>query len=196
MAFEVRPISVEKVQDDLARLRPEFGVLADYMIERAGGEPREDVDTGSLLAAPNLEIGSSAFEAVLFPPLENRQIDHFQKHWNRILPMPLRYFFRHANGGFFGDLSIYGIPVALDRDKRSPLDIGMGEVWRFSYASCDEEMVLFASRNVSDAGQIGYFLSQDGSVVGRGNGEPEAPAQAGQWESFGIWLAHQLSLNS
>lgn len=196
MAFEARAISIEKMQADLARLRPEFGILADYMVETAEGEPSEDVDTGALLAAPNLEIGSSAFEAVLFPPIRHSEIDHFQGHWKRVIPMPLRHFFRHANGGFFGDLSIFGIPVRLDRSTRSPLDIGMGDAWRVSYAFCDEDAVFFASRNVSDSGQIGYFLLQDGRVIGRGNGQPEAPAQAGQWDSLGVWLAHQLSSHS
>lgn len=191
--FQASQISQEKLESSLARLRPAYDPLAQYIEEAACGLAWEDNQSGALLVARNPERGTHAYDVTLFPPAEELATEQLVGYLNRPIPRDLREFFRHSNGAFLGELSIYGILSRLSRSARAPLDIGMGRLWRSSYAACDEDFVLFASRNVSDDGQIGYFLSDQGLVLARGNEKLKAPADSGSWPSFNDWLRHQLS---
>jgi len=190
--FEASKISLEDLQDALAALRPDFRFLADCIERAAEDGVWKDNEAGALLARPNPNAGPYAFRIILFPSAGGVKEDQLVGYLSRPIPSSFRKFLSCSNGGHFGDLSIYGVIPNLTRSARAPLDIGMGEIWRSSYAPCDKDLVLFASRDVSPSGQIGYFVSDAGEVLGRGNEQLDAPSDAGIWESLDDWFNHQF----
>lgn len=192
MTLAFAPAEFDVLQDVVERLRPDYSAIADYLVELARDGVWKDVGSSALLCGYRPDLGSKAFDITLFPPVPPGLIERFEKQTGRALPMSLRHLYLRANGCFLGRLNIYGIISSFGREKRAPFDLAMGDVWRVSYASCDDEALLFASKNVSDSGQIGYFISPDGRVFGRGNGELHAPDDSGTWMSLAFWLQDQL----
>lgn len=93
-------------------------------------------------------------------------------------------------------MSIYGTVDQFSRTMRNPLDLAMAEFWRSGYAPCGSDYSLFASENVSETGQIGYFISGVGKIIGRRNLEASAPAEAGRWETITEWLEDRVPVSS
>jgi len=156
--------------------------------------------SGAILAGYYLDMGLiDAHELVLFPPISREHLDDYEKINDFSLPDILIEFFAHLNGCNILDLKIYGAPASMaqnppmiDRSRCAPLDISSGRYWRAGYALANEDALLFASKNVGDNGQIGYFITPAGLVIGRGNGSPEVDERSGPWSNVTDWLASEI----
>jgi len=159
-----------------------------------------DVNSGAFLAGYRLEMGIiHAHDVVIFPPLLRSQLYVYEKVNSVSLPEKFIEVLGYLNGCNMMDLQIYGAPVSmaqdppmLDRSRRAPLDISSGRHWRTGYAQANDGDLLFASKNVGDEGQIGYFISPKGRIVGRGNGSPNVHPQSGPWDNVTDWLASEI----
>jgi hypothetical protein len=159
-----------------------------------------DDSCGAILAGYRLDMGIiHAHDLIIFPPLSRSQLDTYEKVNDFSLPDKLVEFLVHINGCNILNLQVYGAaasmaqsPPMLDRSRRAPLDISSGRCWRARYSPANENDLLFASKNVGDNGQIGYFMSPTGQIVGRGNGSPMISAQSGPWANVTDWLASEI----
>jgi hypothetical protein len=162
------------------------------------GSVRE-VNGGAILIGPRPDIGALAYDVVLHPPISPQELGAYEHLAGFVVPPLLSEMLLALNGCKFFELSVYGVPLSmtrepplLDRSTRAPLDLGSGRWWRVNYLEAPESGVLFASRNVSDDGQVGFFLTPTGAVVGVANGKSLAPQDAGSWPSLSTWWASQL----
>ncbi|MCY1647568.1 hypothetical protein OVA11_11025 [Caulobacter sp. SL161] len=166
----------------------------------ASGAWVEGGEDGPLLCGHRPDIGTQAYDVVLFPPLPSTALLKYQALHGFELSVHLLNLFSQLNGCSLFGLKIYGVPRSmadnpplLDRLNRSPLDIASGRHWRLGYAEAEIEDVLFASRNVGGSGQIGYFMSPHGAISGRGNESSEAPERCGPWADLTEWLSMELA---
>ncbi|MCW6536289.1 SMI1/KNR4 family protein [Sphingomonas lycopersici] len=156
--------------------------------------------SGAILAGHYLDMGLiDAHDLVLFPPISREILRIYEKVNDFSLPDILIEFLAHLNGCNIFDLRIYGAPASMarnpptiDRSRCTPLDISSGRHWRVGYALASEDDLLFASKNVGDDGQIGYFITPAGLVIGRGNGSPEVDERSGPWSNVTDWLASEI----
>lgn len=158
-----------------------------------------DHSSGAFLAGYRPDLGTHAYDVMIFPPLPPAALESYQQVNDFLLPRVLTDILAHLNGCYLRELKLYGAPPSmtrdpplLDRNRRSPLDISTGRYWRYSYAPAPVQNVLFASRVVGDHGLIGYFISPAGQVIGRGNGSPTVEQQSGPWTNITEWLASML----
>lgn len=155
--------------------------------------------SGFVLIGHRPDIAPKAYNVVMFPGvLSDRLLTYERLHQFSVPPLIAEMLLAVNGCSFFG-LTLYGLPVSmtadppfLDRSLRAPLDLGSGQR-RASYESAPEAGTLFASRNVGDDGQIGYFLLPAGMVVGSGNGQVGAPGKSGTWASLSGWAAAEFS---
>jgi hypothetical protein len=159
-----------------------------------------DNDSGTLLAGTRLDLGIiHTHEVFIFPPLSDSKLKNYQELHDFPLSNKIVEILRYLNGCQVRDLKIYGAPASmaedpplLNRSLLSPLDISSGRYWRSNYALADGKDQLFASKNVGDTGQIGYFIGPSGQVVGRGNGSHFVNDQSGPWPNIAEWLASEI----
>lgn len=159
-----------------------------------------DDNSGAILAGYYLDMGIiDAHDLVIFPPLSRSHLEVYEKVNDFSLPCMLMELLTHLNGCNILDLKIYGAPASMaqnppriDRSRRAPLDISSGRYWRAGYALTSEDDLLFASKNVGDNGQIGYFITPAGLIVGRGNGSSEVDERSGPWSNVTDWLASEI----
>ena len=147
-----------------------------------------DTDSGALLLERDPETGPEAFKVVLFPSASTQALDALESE----IPDPLRRLLRCFNGGSFWGIEILGVIESLTRAARQPLNLTMASIWAANYAGTDQHDLLLATENVGRRGQHGYFLSEDGAVVGQGNGGDEAIGIVGEWPSVAHWLTDRL----
>ncbi len=190
--FEYSEIPTEQAASRIADIESGFPALAQWLNHLVDKGVWQDKGSDALLIKHRPDVAKFAFEATLFPPMRAGDIERLLEHAEIRVPPSLMSLYRRFNGGFFGGVSIYGLLSELSRTHRNPLDLAMSGIWRSGYAPCDEALVLFASQNVSWKGQVGYFVATDGSVIGRGNEEHGAPAEAGRWPSLDYWFADTL----
>lgn len=158
----------------------------------------EEGANDSLLAGHRPDIGSEAYDIVLFEPLPAGTLEEYQQLHDFTFPEGYFELLRYVNGGNLFEVKLYGVPFSmamnppmLDRSQRSPLDIASGRLWRLRYRESDPTDVLIGSRNVGN-GQVGYFISEEGHISGRGDGNPDAPNQCGPWANLTEWLSAEL----
>lgn len=199
MDRQASPLSWEDAANQIALL-PEFlSPIAAVAGDIAKVEAWLDEESGALLAGYRPDIGTHAYDIELFPPMKRALLGTYQQVNDFLMPGPIVELLTHLNGCNILDLSIYGAPTSmaqnpplLDRSSRAPLDISSGRHWRFGYTQTHDNEVLFASRNVGENGQIGYFITPMGLVVGRGNESAEVEKQSGPWKNVTEWLASEL----
>ncbi|WP_156320401.1 hypothetical protein [Brevundimonas sp. AAP58] len=199
--MEKVPLAPEQIEARLALLPPSLRPIKDAVLALASsGVWVEGGNGGPLLAGPRPDIGSQAYDIVLFEPLPVETLATYEKLYDFRLSDPLVELLRHLNGGVLFEINLYGVPPTmaanpplLDRSRRAPLDIASGRYWRARYGSSDLTDTLIASRNVGDSGQVGYFMDPGGGIAGRGNGSPDAPAECGPWTNLTEWLAAEMA---
>jgi len=159
-----------------------------------------DVESDAILVGKRSDFGYPAFKVILFPPLSDDLIQAYQRIHDIALSPPLLFMFRSLNGFFHLDLNVYGIPPSmaadpplLDRSLWMPLDIGSGRHWRLKYSASSPSDLLFASRNVDDDGQVGYFMAPDGVIKAYGAGSRHALTMNGEWANLAQWMATQVA---
>ena len=176
----------------IERFRPEFPALSDHLYNFAMESCERDEKSGALIFSGLQTELSGSFPSVIFPSIDDRALAEVCRNSPVNFPATLLNLYRVMNGGFFGTLSLYGVVQHFGRESRAPLDVAMGDIWRVNYADAPDDLILFASENVSWEGQVGYFMEQSGSVVGRGNLKDKAPADFGSWADLNSWLADRL----
>ena len=178
----------DEVEGFIASLPEALAPIGTYFRSKAESGVWADTQSGALMAGHRPDKGAAAFDAIIFPPAPAM---------SRVAePPPLSDLYRALNGGFFGRLSIFGSVGQFSRTMRNPLDLAMAEVWSTGYAPCGNDYSLIASENVSETGQIGYFVSGTGEIIGRGNLKSSAPAEAGRWDTLTQWLEDRLPVQS
>lgn len=201
MDWERSQLSAESLEERLNALPELFGPLKKAMLAAgASGAWIEGKGNGPLLAGPRPDLGTHAYDIVLFSPLPADALTAYQALHGFELSDAILQLLRHLNGCVLFGLKLYGVPPSmarnpplLDRSGRAPLDIASGRFWRVGYAEAAPEDTLFASRNVGDSGQVGYFMSPEGRISGRGNRSPEAPVRCGPWTNLADWLIEELA---
>lgn len=201
MNWRKSPLSTEQVEARVAQLPDTLRPIKDAVLSAAvSGAWIEGGTGGPFLAGPRPEIAPQAYDIVMFEPLSAQTLETYQQSNDFKLPEHLLEMLRHLNGCSLFQVNLYGIPASmaadpplLDRSRRSPLDIASGRYWRLAYAEADPADVLIASRNVRDDGQVGYFMSPQGRISGRGNGSTDAPGECGPWESLAEWLSAEMA---
>lgn len=177
----------DEVEGFLAGLPQALAPIETYFRSKAESGVWADKQSGALMAGHRPDKGAAAFDAIVFPPAPAM---------SRVAePPPLSGLYKALNGGFFGRLSIFGRVGKFSRTMRNPLDSAMAEVWKANYAPCSSDCSLFASENVSETGQVGYFVSGAGEITGRGKLKSSAPAEAGRWETIAEWLEDRLPVD-
>jgi hypothetical protein len=191
--------------DDIDR-RILRALQADALLSHADLADRVGSSTAScwrrvraLEAAGILGPAVRLLDAAIYPPLLRYRLDLYEKIHRFYMSENLIEILLYANGFCIMGLNIYGVPDSmaqdpplLDRSRRAPIDISTGRLWRSNYAPANEDHFLFASKNVGNDGQMGYFISSTGQVVGRGNGSPEVAEQTGPWANVTDWLASEI----
>ncbi len=196
MAYEFAPADSAALRRRIKLLEPDYPALAARVSAASQTGAWIDHSSGALLCGHRPHAGPSTFALTLSEAVPQKAMLRFNQRTHFAMPASLRNFYRHANGGFVDELSIFGISDAIDRGVRAPLATEMGEIWRTAFAPCDGNATLFCIKNVSEAGQIGFFVLPNGSVVGRGNGEALAPPECGHWASPDLWFCDQLTWRS
>ncbi|WP_162925177.1 SMI1/KNR4 family protein [Aurantiacibacter odishensis] len=191
--FGATEISFAEAQRLLKRFTAGYETFYEQLTRVAQDGAWTEPGSDAVLLSYWPNVGPAAFGVVLFEPLTFAEIQAFETEFGQELPPSLRHFYTHANGLRFGELSVYGILSEFTRRRRQPLELQMGPLWRSSYAACDSDAILFASENVSFEGQVGYFITKAGEIIGRGNGEAEAPGECGQWDSLAAWLSDRMA---
>jgi hypothetical protein len=174
--------------------------IAEAARAAATGGAWIDDNSGALLAGYRLNKGKyHTYDVIIYPPLLRYRLDLYEKIHRFYMSENLIEILLYANGFCIMGLNIYGVPDSmaqdpplLDRSRRAPIDISTGRLWRSNYAPANEDHFLFASKNVGNDGQMGYFISSTGQVVGRGNGSPEVAEQTGPWANVTDWLASEI----
>tara|TARA_R110002124_G_scaffold20160_6_gene79545 strand:- start:2053 stop:2658 length:606 start_codon:yes stop_codon:yes gene_type:complete len=201
MDWEKSPVGTEQMGARISVLPESLRPIKDAVLAlAAAGVWIEGGPEGPLLAGARPDIAPFAYDIVLFAPLSASKLEAYQTRHEFRLPKPLLEILSHVNGGVLFDIKLYGAPPSiatdspsLDRSRRLPLNIASGRYWRSSYAGADTADVLIASRNVGDAGQVGYFMDGNGRIIGRGNGSSDAPNMCGPWAGVGDWLSAEMA---
>lgn len=191
----------EQIKGRISRLPASLQPIKDAVLALASsGVWAEGGAEGPLLAGHRPDVAPEAYDIVLFEPLTTEALDTYQELHDFRLPERVLDLLHHVNGCMLFEITLYGVPPSmavdppmLDRSRRSPLDIASGRHWRVRYGASDLADVLIGSRNVGDTGQVGYFMDQQGHIVGRGNGSPEAPAMCGPWANLTEWLSAEIA---
>jgi hypothetical protein len=191
-----RLLGSEELKEALGRLPDDFEPLVQAATRLAEEGAWREAGDGPVLIGHRPDIAPLAYDVALFPALDVEQLRDAEARLGRGLPRLLADLLLTLNGAHVFELNIYGIPPdspLADRSVRAPLDLGRSNRWRQAYAAAPEEAMLFASRNVSDQGQIGYFLTPDGSILGRGNRARGAPSDSGAWTGLRTWIEAVLA---
>lgn len=169
--------------------------LRDALVRCSSSGGLRELEGDAVLIGPRPDIGALAYDVVLYPPISFESLDAYAHLTGFSIPPTLASMLAALNGCHFFGLNVYGVPLSmtrdpplLDRSSRAPLELGAGRWWRVNYSGYPEDATLFASLNVSDeGGQVGFFLTPFGGVVGAGNGRAGAPKDYGSWPSFSRW---------
>jgi hypothetical protein len=199
MDWQKTPLNRDDVADQIARIPKFLGPIARVAGNIAETGAWLEKDSGAFLAGYRPDIGSHAYDIVIYPPQTRSLLDTYQQINGFPLPETVIEMLSYVNGCTILGLSIYGAPTSmaknppmLNRSLRVPLDISSGRHWRIGYVNPHKNEVLFASKNVGDDGQIGYFVNPIGLVVGRGNDSSEVDKHSGSWDNITDWLASEL----
>lgn len=199
MDWQKTLLNRDDVADQITRIPKFLWPIARVAESIAKSAAWLEKDSGALLAGYRPDIGTHAYDVVIYPPQPRSLLDIYQQVNRFSLPGPVVEMLTYVNGCTILGLSIYGVPTSmaqnpplLNRSLRAPLDISSGRHWRIGYVNPHEDEVLFASKNVGDNGQVGYFVNAVGLVVGRGNGSAEVEKQSEPWDKITDWLASEL----
>lgn len=169
--------------------------LRDALVRFASPGGVRELKGDAILIGPRPDIGALAYDVVLYPAISPESLAAYERLTDFAIPPTLVSMLSVLNGCYFFGLNVYGVPLSMtqdpplhDRSSRAPLELGAGRWWRVNYSGYPEDATLFASRNVSDeGGQVGFFLTPLGGVVGVGNGRAGAQKDYGSWPSFSTW---------
>jgi hypothetical protein len=197
MSWPKEPLSRTDVEAHVADFPAPLRPIKDAVLGlSAAGGWREGGAGGPIVLGHRPDIAPEAYDIVLWEPLCSDLLGAYQERQGVPVPPSLAQLLTHVNGCQMFGLDIYGAPMSmagapplLSRGGRAALDIANGRDWRASYGRSDPAAVLFASRNVSGSGQVGYFISEQGAVSAHGNGDADAPHDCGSWPDLGHWLA-------
>lgn len=186
--FERRLASDGGIDEFLSRLGTDLSPLRDLARNSIERGAWIDLGSGALLLGHASTRAVEAFEVCLFPPLSDQKSEN-------ISPSALRELLERLNGANLFELKIFGQIDELNRRVRQPLELEMGATWSVGYEGSQEDEILFATQNVSWAGQVGYFMRSCGAIVGRGNGMEVSASLLQTWPNVKAWAAAVLNPN-
>jgi hypothetical protein len=187
------PISAAELAQRTSSIPEHLSSISQAVTELGSTGALQD-RSGAILIGPWSRDGISSFDVMLYPGISVDDLLSYERIHQFSVAPGLAELLLSLNGCTFFELVVYGLPPSmarepplLDRSDRGPLDIASGRDWSRAYLATPADSTLFASKNVSETGQIGFFLTPDGGVIASGNGEELAPAHGGSWPTLTEW---------
>jgi hypothetical protein len=152
---------------------------------------------GAVQVAPTPWIGAEAFALILFAPADPAWIVSFGERTGTAIPDPYAEILRATNGCFAFDLSLYGLPPAmqgarprLDRTTLQALDLGLANrSWVREFRTHPDGLYV-GGRSWSREANCGYFLAADGSI----HSVLRTGEVVGTWSSLELMLSAELPI--
>lgn len=145
-------------------------------------------------------IASLNYLITLYAPAKKSWFAKYKQMHNVAIPLVIQNVLMQSNGFYAFGLSFFGMPPAmlndpprLDRSKRNCHDIAAANKdagWKTEY-SVDQSLFYFASRQYTEAENVGYFLDKDNAILGF----KESGEQIGTWSNIRLFLESELKVS-
>jgi hypothetical protein len=189
-------MSFKKPMDIIsAEFAPIHNLAERYKDERSCIDPA----SSAVLISPRPRIGVAAYAIVLYPGIDSDQIARYEQIHHKVgkfdfvIPDTYRTMLKSLNGANLFEMALFGVPGSmtndpplLNRSIRQPFDLaGANQNWAAAFKP-QRGQFHFGAGPYSCEENLGYFLSDDGSVDARRKGG----------EVFRIWTSLAKFLDS